>query len=77
VVGKPAREFYDLAIADLGLPAGDVLMIGDNVENDLIGAAAAGCRTCLVRGTSFREEALVASPVRPDILVTSVGELAP
>jgi HAD superfamily hydrolase (TIGR01458 family) len=77
VVGKPAREFYDLALADLGLPAGDVLMIGDNVENDLIGAAAAGCRTCLVRGTAFREEALAASPVRPDVLVNSVGELAP
>jgi len=77
VVGKPAREFYDLALADLGLPARDVVMIGDNVENDLVGAAAAGCRTCLVRGTAFRAEALAASPVRPDIVVDSVGELTP
>jgi HAD superfamily hydrolase (TIGR01458 family) len=77
VVGKPAREFYDLALADLGLPAGDVVMIGDNVENDLIGAAAAGCRTCIVRGTAFREDALAASPVPPDVVVDSVGELTP
>jgi HAD superfamily hydrolase (TIGR01458 family) len=77
VVGKPAREFYDLALADLGLPAGDALMIGDNVENDLIGAAAAGCRTCIVRGTAFREDALAASPVRPNVVVDSVGELTP
>jgi HAD superfamily hydrolase (TIGR01458 family) len=77
VVGKPAREFYELALADLGLPAADVVMIGDNVENDLIGAAAAGCRTCLVRGTSFSEEALAASPARPDVVVDSVGELTP
>jgi len=77
VVGKPSRAFYDLALAELGLPAADVLMIGDSVENDLIGAAAAGCGTCLVRGTAFREDALEASPVRPDIIVDSVGELSP
>lgn len=77
VVGKPAREFYDLALDDLGLPPGDVVMIGDNVENDVIGAAAAGCRTCLVRGTAFLAEALAASPVRPDVVVESVGDLTP
>lgn len=77
VVGKPSRTFYDLALSDLGLPAGDALMIGDNVENDVIGASAAGCWTCLVRGTAFRVEDLAEAPVRPDLLVDSVGELTP
>jgi ribonucleotide monophosphatase NagD (HAD superfamily) len=77
VVGKPSRAFYDLALAELGLPAREVVMIGDNVENDVVGAAEVGCRTCLVRGTAFREAALAASRVRPDVIVDSVGELSP
>lgn len=77
VVGKPSRSFYELALADLGLPAREVLMIGDNVENDCIGAAAAGCRTCVVRGAAFREAALAAATVPADLVVDSVGELTP
>ncbi|HEX4825006.1 MAG TPA: HAD hydrolase-like protein [Candidatus Polarisedimenticolaceae bacterium] len=77
VVGKPARAFFDLALADLGLPAADVVMIGDSIENDCVGAAAAGCRTCVVRGTAFRAETLAASPVRPDVVVDSVDDLTP
>jgi HAD superfamily hydrolase (TIGR01458 family) len=77
VVGKPARAFYELALAELGVEAGRTLMIGDNVANDLVGAAEAGCKTCLVRGTAFREDALAAAPVRPDLLVESVAALDP
>jgi ribonucleotide monophosphatase NagD (HAD superfamily) len=77
VVGKPSRAFFELALQDLGLPASDVMMIGDSIENDLVGAAEAGCRTCVVRGTAFREEILAASRVRPDVVVDSVGELTP
>jgi hypothetical protein len=40
---------HELALAELGRSARDVVMIGDNVLNDLVGAARAGCRTCLVR----------------------------
>jgi len=77
VVGKPARAFYELALAELGAGAERTLMIGDNVANDLVGAAEAGCRTCLVRGTAFREDALAASPVRPDLIVDAVAQLDP
>jgi HAD superfamily hydrolase (TIGR01458 family) len=77
VVGKPSRAFYDLALAELGCTARETLMIGDNVANDLVGAAEAGCRTCLVRGTAFREEALAAAAVEPDLIVDSVGDLTP
>ena len=49
VVGKPEAPFYRIAIDELGLPAHQVLMIGDSMENDVVGAAAAGCKTCFVR----------------------------
>ena len=75
VVGKPSRAFFDLGLAELGLPAEQVVMVGDSVENDMEGAAAAGCRTCLVRGAAFSEEALRASAYRPDWIAESVEGL--
>lgn len=39
---KPAREIFDLAIAELGVPAASILHIGDSWEADVLGARAAG-----------------------------------
>ena len=44
-VGKPARAFFQAAMADMGLERG--VMIGDDVEADVGGAMAAGCPGCL------------------------------
>src|SRR5437867_2104164 len=75
VVGKPSRPFFDLAIADLGLPAAEVMVVGDDLEADCHGGAAAGCRTALVlTGKTGREEATRALP-HPDLLLESVASL--
>jgi putative hydrolase of the HAD superfamily len=39
---KPDPEAYRKAVALLGLDPGDVAMVGDNIENDVAGALAAG-----------------------------------
>jgi hypothetical protein len=41
LVGKPARAFFDLALADLGVPAREALVVGDDLEADCEGGAAA------------------------------------
>ena len=76
VVGKPSRSFFRLALADLRLPARDVLVVGDDVVADIRGGAAAGCRTALVRTVTLRGRRRV-DRARADILVGSVAELAP
>ena len=77
VVGKPEAPFYRLAVDELGVPPHEVLMVGDNLDNDVVGAAAIGCRTCLVRGTAFRAGALRTARHYPDLLVDSVADLVP
>src|SRR5215210_154912 len=42
VVGKPERDFFRLALEDLGLEAHEVAMVGDDVEADVMGARRAG-----------------------------------
>ncbi len=48
-VGKPEPAFFALALAVLGLPPGEVLVVGDDPVNDATAGSAAGCRTVLVR----------------------------
>jgi HAD superfamily hydrolase (TIGR01458 family) len=77
IVGKPASAFFDLALAILGIPARDVLVVGDDLENDGRGAASAGCRSALVRTGKFSPNELANSGWRPDLLIENVGDLLP
>ena len=74
-MGKPAPAFYALALEELGLPAGDVLVVGDDAENDGRGGQEAGCRTALVRTGKPLESGLARLPRRPDLLVDSIAQL--
>lgn len=49
VVGKPGRQMIDRAVQILGTAAARTLMIGDQVETDIIAGHAAGLPTLLVR----------------------------
>lgn len=75
VVGKPSSGFYQLALNALGLSSPQVLMVGDDLLNDGMGAAQAGCRTAIVRTGKFREEDLKSASFRPDLLLDSIGDL--
>jgi len=77
IVGKPSPAFFDLALREISLSADQVLVVGDDVETDIAGGAAAGCRTALVRTGKFSEETLRRSPARPDLLFDSVASLLP
>jgi HAD superfamily hydrolase (TIGR01458 family) len=54
IVGKPSPEFYQAAVDDLGLRASNVLMVGDDVEADVLGALDAGLQAALVRSGKYR-----------------------
>jgi HAD superfamily hydrolase (TIGR01662 family) len=41
---KPSPEFFQAVLADLRLPASRVIMVGDSLEGDVLGAARAGLR---------------------------------
>jgi phospholysine phosphohistidine inorganic pyrophosphate phosphatase len=54
VVGKPSAEFYGSAIRALGLAPERVVMVGDDLEGDVVGARAAGLRAVAVRTGKYR-----------------------
>lgn len=75
VVGKPEPFLFETALRRLGTPAAETLMVGDQVETDIVGAARVGMPTALVlSGVSMAEEAAKGA-VRPDIVVHDLREL--
>lgn len=64
VLGKPAATFFEAAVASLGLPPEEVLMVGDDAEADVDGALAAGLQAALVQTGKYRQgdEAAIAHP---------------
>ena len=74
VVGKPSPAFFRLALAEIGLPPEQVLVVGDDPRTDVAGAAAVGCRTLLVR-TGPSAGGLPAAGPGADRVAGSVAEL--
>jgi HAD superfamily hydrolase (TIGR01450 family) len=49
VVGKPEPPLFEMALARLGMPASEAVMVGDSVESDVRGARMVGMRAVLYR----------------------------
>ena len=74
-VGKPSRACFDAALEVLGVEPGDALMVGDDVQADVLGAQAAGLRGVLVRTGKYRDETLIHSGVKPDHVIDSFADI--
>jgi len=74
VVGKPSTRFFELALEDLGAEASRTVMVGDNVETDGRGAAAAGCKTAMVL-TGNMKRGDTPDGFSPDLVLDSVADL--
>ncbi|HEX5132485.1 MAG TPA: TIGR01458 family HAD-type hydrolase [Candidatus Krumholzibacteria bacterium] len=75
VIGKPSRTMFDAALADIGLAAEDVVMVGDDVQMDIGGAQAAGLRGVLVKTGKYRGDLVAASGITPDLVLDSIAAL--
>lgn len=48
-VEKPDRAFFDRVVQEAGVAPGEVLYVGDRLDNDVLPAARAGMRTAFLR----------------------------
>jgi len=75
VLGKPSTAYFEAALKALDADAGLTWMVGDDIEADIAGAQAHGMRTILVRTGKFRPDAVEASRVRPEGIISSIAQL--
>jgi 4-nitrophenyl phosphatase len=76
VVGKPEPFLFETALRRLGTPAAETLMVGDQVATDIAGAARVGMPTALVLSGVSGAEDTASFPIRPDVVVRDLHELA-
>jgi HAD superfamily hydrolase (TIGR01458 family) len=75
VLGKPSGTFFSQALDDMGVAAHEAAMIGDDIENDVLGGQAIGLTGILVRTGKFRPQALDAAAGVPDVVIESIANL--
>jgi HAD superfamily hydrolase (TIGR01458 family) len=75
VVGKPSRAFFTAALDRLGVRAEGAVMVGDDIESDVLGAQRHGITGVLVKTGKFRPEALRAASGTPDHVVDAFADV--
>ena len=75
LMGKPSRDFFELALRDMGLGPEQAVMIGDDICTDVRGARDAGMRGILVKTGKYREELVRKSAIRPDMIINSIADI--
>ncbi len=74
VLGKPAADFFRLAVTDMGLAPCNALMIGDDAEFDVSAAIKAGLRGILVRTGKYKPGAEHAVDPKPDAVADNLWD---
>ncbi|MFI2436308.1 HAD-IIA family hydrolase [Streptomyces sp. NPDC018693] len=75
VTGKPSPAFFAAALGRLGVGADEALMVGDDVESDVLAAQRAGIAGVLVRTGKFLPETLESASGTPDHVVDSFADV--
>jgi HAD superfamily hydrolase (TIGR01458 family) len=75
VVGKPAAAFFATALAHLGTGAAHTLMIGDDIETDVLAAQRHGLTGALVKTGKFLPGTHHGASGTPDHVLDSFADL--
>ena len=75
VVGKPSPIIVEMALERLGRSAHECIIVGDNLESDIVMGHRAGMTTVLVLTGVTRREALAQAVVQPDYVLESIAEV--
>lgn len=75
VTGKPSAAFFEAGLARLGVAAGEALMVGDDIESDVLAAQRAGITGVLVKTGKYLPETHRDASGTPDHVIESFADL--
>ncbi len=75
VTGKPAAAFFTTTLDALAADASATVMVGDDIQADVLGAQDHGITGVLVRTGKYRPETHRSAPGTPDRVIDSVADL--
>jgi putative hydrolase of the HAD superfamily len=71
--GKPDPAIFQFALSQCNLQADEVIMVGDNLMTDILGASRTGIRSVWIN----REQKLPDKDIKPTYEITNLEELFP
>jgi len=75
VIGKPNRWIFDVALERLGVKRHEVLVIGDRLDTDVMGAYNAGMDSALVLTGVAKPPDIRSARLKPRYVLSTLGEL--
>jgi HAD superfamily hydrolase (TIGR01458 family) len=75
ITGKPSAAFFEAALAHVGAGSDEAVMVGDDIESDVLAAQRAGVTGVLVRTGKYLPETHEAASGTPDHVIDSFADL--
>jgi ribonucleotide monophosphatase NagD (HAD superfamily) len=75
MIGKPSPRMFKLALQRADEKPNRAVMVGDQLETDLLGARRAGVRTILVLTGVETRETIRSSKLKPEMIIANVDGL--
>ncbi|WP_269854652.1 TIGR01458 family HAD-type hydrolase [Streptomyces sp. RPT161] len=75
IVGKPAEAFFGTALAHLGVAPRQALMVGDDIESDVLAAQRRGITGVLVKTGKYLPRTHQNASGTPDHVLDSIADL--
>lgn len=75
VMGKPEARMIEVALEQLGVSKEQAVVVGDNLETDILAGFQAGVRTALVLSGYSKREQVEAAKGKPTVIFESLTEL--
>lgn len=72
-VRKPDPKIFQLGVDALGMPAADILVVGDSFSKDIVPAHSLGCQTVWMKGQGWGNEEIDES--LPSHILTDIAQL--
>ena len=72
-VRKPDPRIFTLGVEALGLPAAEVMVVGDSIDKDIIPASKAGCQTVWFKGEGWTNDPVDESAA--DKVITALNQI--
>ena len=75
VMGKPSETFFKIALESLQVSPSEVVVVGDDITSDMLGAERMEMRSILVKTGKFKPDQLENPVAKPTWVLDSVAEL--
>lgn len=75
VMGKPSETFFMLVLESLQRSPNEVVVVGDDITSDIVGAQTMGMRSILVKTGKYKPSQLENPVAKPTWVLDSVSEL--